>query len=95
LSLIGEKVRHNEPIQLSEGWQMTAYLPDFEMPVETAFRSLVEEELLIVAKDGQGRFFLPEFLFNNIPQCEPTQGYLLNMQEEGVLVYPRIRNVEE
>lgn len=95
LILNGEKVRHNEPIQLHEGWQMVTYLPDFDMPVETAFRSLIEQNLLIVAKDGIGRFYVPEFLFNNIPQCEPTKGYLLNIREDGTLVYPRIRNMEE
>jgi len=95
LILEGQQVRFNEPIELHDGWQMIAYLPDFEMQVETAFRSLLDNDLLIVAKDGQGRFFLPEFQFNNIPECAPTQGYLLNLREEGILTYPRTRNMEE
>ena len=95
LLLEGQQVRFNEPIELHEGWQITAYLPDFEMPVEIAFRSLLVNDLLIVAKNGQGQFFLPEFGFNNIPACAPTKGYLLNLREDGILTYPRIRNMEE
>jgi len=40
-----------------------------------------------MAKDGQGRFYNPQFNFSNMGEMIPGQGYLLKMDEAAELVY--------
>jgi len=91
----GQLVAYNTPMELNEGWQIIAYLPNFQMMAETAFRCLVEEGVLDIVKDEFGRFYFPEFDFNNIPSCQPSRGYQIKLNDDAVLVYPRIRHVDE
>ncbi len=91
LTFNGRPSAFNEPIDLIEGWQIVAYLPDFQMDAVTAFSGILEDGNLIIAKDSRGRFYLPEFDFNNIPSCRPGQGYQIKTRADGQFRYPRPR----
>ena len=77
-------------IPLSEGWNVIAYFPDYELPCEapdfTAFVPILDE--LIIAKDGLGRFALPENNFSNVPPLTPTMGYHVKVSSDVALNYP-------
>ena len=86
LELEGERIAVDTPIQLHQNWNMVGYLPEQDMSAESAFESLGEN--LIFAKDDNGRFWSPEFGFNNLPNLEPGEGYLIKLFEAGELIYP-------
>lgn len=91
LTFEGDLMPYNVPIELEEGWQIVTYLPNFPMDAETAFESLVTDDLLIIVKNDHGRFYYPEFGFSNMPLCRPGKGYHIKLRDEGSLVYPRQR----
>lgn len=79
-------ITSNEPIPVQEGWQITAYYPEIDLEAPAAFESIVDN--LIIAKDDNGRFYFPEFNFNNMPALTRGKGYLLKMTADDVLIYP-------
>jgi len=81
----GEVVAADSSIPLSEGWNMKAYLPREPVNSEIALSAIVEQ--LIMAKDGDGRFYLPAFEFNNMGNMREGQGYQLKVSEDVELVY--------
>ncbi len=85
LQMEGQPIEFDRPIRLREGWQMVSYFPEQEVDARVALANIVEE--LILAKDGLGRFYNPEFQFSNMGDMIPTQGYQLNMDMETELVY--------
>ncbi|MDP8237948.1 MAG: hypothetical protein P9X24_02555 [Candidatus Hatepunaea meridiana] len=86
-------VHHEErmetAIPLSEGWNIVAYLPDFEIPAVIAFQNIQEQ--LILAKDCDGNFYHPENDFCNMEPLKRRQGYYVEVSEDCELVW----NVEE
>lgn len=91
LSLEGTTVRADDAIELSEGWQHVAYYPRRPIMAEIAFSGIVEN--LILAKDGDGSFYSPEFEFSNMGSCREGIGYSLKMGDADELVWGR--QVEE
>ena len=87
----GELCVYTFPMELREGWQIISYLPNFDMSPIQAFQSLVENNSLELVKDEWGRFYTPEFNFNNIPVLQPGRGYHVKLNEDDHLVYPRVR----
>ena len=81
----GEVVQAGEVIPLSEGWNMKAYLPRESVHSEIALSGIVDR--LIMAKDGNGHFYLPAFEFNNIGNMLEGQGYQIKVTEDVDLVY--------
>lgn len=75
----------DEPIPLHEGWQMVAYYPEVELETPEAFRNI--EEVLSIAKDDEGHFYLPERGFNNIPPLHRGAGYLVKVTEGVALIW--------
>ncbi|NQT35420.1 S8 family serine peptidase [bacterium] len=94
LTFYGLPVYFTQPVPLLEGWQIVAYLPDFELPVEQAFASIVDEEALIRARDSHGNFYLPDRGFSNMPDLRPGKGYHIRTDREIELFYPRRRTGE-
>ncbi len=85
LTLTGEPVSWDEPLALDEGWQIISYYPRDGVDAVLALSGIVD--VLIMAKDGQGRFYNPQFNFSNMGDMVPGQGYLLKMDEAAELVY--------
>jgi len=68
------------------GWNMVSVnLQPDEENVVVLTRPLVENDLLILMKDSEGRFYSPEFGFNNIPGWFAPQGYMMKMEEAAEL----------
>ncbi|MBC8465419.1 carboxypeptidase regulatory-like domain-containing protein [bacterium] len=92
LELEGTTVLFNDPIDLTEGWQMISYFPRDPVNAITALSGL--EDNLVMAKDGQGRFYNREYGYSNmVDMCEGS-GYLVKVNENAELVY-RLRIPDE
>lgn len=86
LPLDGHELNEQIPIGLEDGWSMVAYLPDGPMPAPDALESL--GEALIIAKMGDGRFYLPEWGYDGIGEIWPGDGIQLKLDGPATLVYP-------
>ena len=78
LIVSGEFVEFDTPIPLTASWNITAYFPEEEVEVEEAFDNIADE--LILAKDGEGNFYLPQRNFNNIPPLRQGLGYHVKVE---------------
>jgi hypothetical protein len=88
LSISGAPVNPTQTqIALIKGWNIISYLRDSEIPCETAFAGLKENNLLIV-KNNNGAAYIPQWEDNQIGNLIPGQGYLIYVSENDVLVYP-------
>jgi len=85
LTLTGEAVAWNQPIALDAGWQIISYYPREGVDAILALSGIVD--VLLMAKDGAGRFYSPAFEFSNMGDMIPGQGYLVKMDEDAELVY--------
>ncbi|MCF7810265.1 T9SS type A sorting domain-containing protein [bacterium] len=86
LTLHGVTVLRDDPIDLSQGWQAVSYYPNFEIEATVAFSGIVDN--LIIAKDGRGNFYLPEWdHFSNMGELSPGQGYWIKVSEDARLIY--------
>ncbi len=85
VELEGTTVRSDDPIELAEGWQIVSYYPNFTMNATVALNGVVDN--VILAKDGDGNFFSPEFDFNSMERCRTGHGYILNMSNADELVW--------
>ncbi len=85
LTLTGEAVAWNDPIALNAGWQIISFYPREGVEAILALSGIVD--VLLMAKDGAGRFYSPAFGFSNMGDMIPGQGYLLKMDEDAELVY--------
>ncbi len=85
LEVLGDIIPENTAIDLEESWNMIAYYPRLPIDAITALQGIAES--LIIAKDGDGNFYLPEFNYNGIGNLREGQGYLLKMIEPAQLTY--------
>ncbi len=71
----------------NDGWNMvSAYVqPDPDSVVEI-MSELVETDQLILMKNGEGRFYNPDFNFNNIPGWLVNEGYMVKVDGDAELV---------
>ena len=85
LTLEGMSVVRDHPIELEAGWQIIPYYPSIRVDATLALSGI--EAQLIIAKDGYGNFYIPDWEFCNIGDMRPGQGYYVNVEENVVLVY--------
>ncbi len=88
LVLAGELIPFDREIELDVGWNMIAFYPTYNLTFGQAMESLVEQDLLILAKDGRGRFYTPEFGFGWDIVIEPGAGLLVKVRDDCALQYP-------
>jgi hypothetical protein len=81
----GAPVPADRPISLEAGWNMKAYFPTQPIDAIVALAGIADN--LIIAKDWFGRFYLPEFGFNNLGNLQAGQGYQYNVHEADELIY--------
>lgn len=96
LILSGETVNWDNPIDLSVGWQIVSYYPRNSIDAMIALAGI--EEQLLIAKDGVGRFYVPEWDYSNMGNLRQGQGYLMKVSEAVELVYRReeqVRNLRQ
>ena len=82
-------------LELAQGWNMISLNVDPEnRDVRAILQPLVAQGLVIMFKDGQGRFYLPEHNFCNIPGWGVGEGFLIGVTEatslevEGLVIPP-------
>ncbi len=85
LQIDGEIIMWDEPIELDAGWNMISYLPRNPAPPEVALAGLGGN--LEFVRDGNGRFYIPEYEFSNIGSMREGNGYLVKVAEEAQLNY--------
>ncbi|MBN2028873.1 T9SS type A sorting domain-containing protein [bacterium] len=86
LDVTGCIVDPSTAISLPGGWSMIGYLPTVSMDAEVALASIENE--LVIAKDGAGKTYVPEYGINQIGQMQPQQGYKIYLNSAGILTYP-------
>ena len=85
LTIEGEVIAWDAPIDLDEGWQIVSYYPRQAVDAIVALSGIVDN--LFIAKDNLGHFYNVQFNFSNIGDLREGQAYQLKMNAEDRLVY--------
>ena len=67
-------------ILLSQGWNMIGFACSENTNALNAFEAI--QDKIIIAKDGVGNAYLPDWDFNGIGDLERGYGYLIKVSEE-------------
>ncbi len=85
----GSLIPVDTPIDVVAGFQFISYLPDTEMDALDAFSSIIGDNLLYVrSSDGSMLRKIGPNWVNGIGNCLPSEGYLVKMTADAVLIYP-------
>jgi len=84
LTITGEPVA--TPIALAEGWNLTPYLCDRPMKIETALAGIAEK--IVMVKNNAGQVYAPELGVNQIGEMRPGQAYQIQVHTAATLIYP-------
>jgi len=87
IEFAGDAIDPATVLNLRDGWSMISYLPQWEMDAPTTFEPLGED--LLIAKDGDGRFYVPAFGFTNMGDLSELNGYQVKLEEAQEFVYPQ------
>ena len=74
----------DNPVTLSEGWNMIAYLRTEPAAAIHVFENIGD---LVIVKNNVGMAYLPEYGFDGIGNMHPGQGYQVKVLSEQVLEY--------
>ncbi len=88
-SVEGSVIPVDTPINVEAGFQFVSYLPDYGMDAMLAFESIIGDNLIYIrgSEGSMLRKIGPNWV-NGIGDCTPTQGYLVKMSGDAILVYP-------
>jgi len=90
LCLTGAEVSEGTPIPLATGWNLVSYLPDTQLTVSEALRSIDGRHTAVLGfHDGGAVSYYTELPpeFNDLQQMRPYHGYWIYMSAPGQLVY--------
>lgn len=80
VSVTGDGGWSQRVLSLEMGWNLASLnLNPFDETFIEVVAQLVDNDLLVLAKDGSGHFYLPEREFNNIDEWNPLGAYWLKM----------------
>ena len=86
----GVPIPADSDVELLEGWNLIAYFPTYNLdasgPDFYALSPIID--VVELAKDGIGRFMLPEMNFSNMVPWQETEGYQVKVSEDVTLNYP-------
>ncbi len=86
----GERIPPDTDITLNRGWNLVAYYPQFDLNANAddfyVLSPIIDD--IVIAKNGQGKFMLPEFNFSNMNPWTQGEGYYVQVPENVVLNYP-------
>jgi hypothetical protein len=74
------------PIPLGGGWNIVSYLSASSRDIVQALNSI--QDVLVIAKNGQGQVYWPAYSINTIGSMVPGQGYSLYVTHADTLLYP-------
>jgi photosystem II stability/assembly factor-like uncharacterized protein len=83
-----EIIPENIPMNLNQGWNMIAYLRNNPQNIETALADLSNSGDLLIAKNNEGKIYVPQFNINTIGDMIPGQGYQIYLINSVVFTYP-------
>jgi len=87
LQINGSKVQPTATsIFLQQGWRLTSYLRDNPIAPQTGFATILDN--LVLAKNGTGGIYVPQFNINTIGNLVPGSGYNLYLYANEELLYP-------
>ncbi|NQU05147.1 MAG: right-handed parallel beta-helix repeat-containing protein [Calditrichaeota bacterium] len=73
-------------IPLDRGWNLiSSHINPVARDIRVLFDDLLERESLYIVKDDSGRFYMPEFDYNNIPDWNFRKGYAVKVNEADTL----------
>ena len=76
LNVVGREVDLDAtPVALGQNWNIIAYLPQQPQPAEMAISSLNPE--MVIAKNGNGQFYMPAFSINTFENGTAEAGMML------------------
>ena len=87
LTIAGEAIDPQTPLELSTGYQIIGYLPDYLLNAEEVFEDVLEN--LEFVRNTAGLMFQkigPNWV-NSIGYIQPGEGYLVKMTADDILVY--------
>jgi hypothetical protein len=88
LTVTGDAIASNTPIQLPSGWRWLGYLRDNALDIPTALASIAGKFNLLLGETGTYAPPPADPRFNTLSQMEPGRGYLIRMTQGGTLTYP-------
>lgn len=86
ISLTGTLIEAEQPMNLVQGWNLTAYWRNVPIAAPTALADCSSE--LLLAKNGDGEIYWPDYSINDIGDMQPGEGYQLYLTSGCVLSYP-------
>ena len=77
-------------ICIPQGWSFLGYLHSTAAPITNMLAPVFNN--LMIAKDGQGMVYWPQFNLNLIGDMQPGKGYQIKMLDADTLVYPMVED---
>jgi len=89
LTILGSYIDPSTEIILNTGYQFVSYLPENAIDALDAFDAIINDDLDFIRNSGGQmlRKIGPNWV-NGIGNCIPSEGYLIKMFADGVLIYP-------
>ena len=75
----------DNPISLTQGWNMIGYLRTSASDCEAILSDIVADVILL--KDFEGNAYLPSWNYNGVGDLEPGRGYQMKMHNDNILNY--------
>ncbi len=91
LAVNGYPIPLEREIELEAGWNMIPYFPSYEDRFDYVLSSLVDRDLLILAKNGYGAFYTPEWGVGGDCIAHPGEGLLVKVTRNCTFRYPEER----
>jgi len=88
-TVLGLPIPVNTALLLDDGWNLTAYLPQSAMPVETAINSINGWLQQVKGSDG---VFIPDNPYSTLTTMYPGKGYWIKISGAHTLTYPLSRD---
>lgn len=85
LKILNQPVEPDTPIVMDAGWSIVSYYPDSPSSAEVALRNI--QNVILLAKNGAGQFYAPEFEFSNMPVLSRGNGYHLLLSRSAELTW--------
>jgi len=88
LTIIGDVIDPQTPIELSTGYQIIGYLPDQPLNTGEVFQDVLENLGFVRNTAGLMLRKIGPTWINGIGDMQPGEGYLVKMFADDVLIYP-------
>jgi len=89
LELTGDAVvPENTVINLKVGWNKIAYTRKSNLIATTAFEQLTDDNNLLIAKNLDGKAYIPSFGINNLGDLIPGVGYIIYVTNADSFSFP-------